>query len=232
MTLDQIPKKVIHSCEKAYGYVNHQAAVEVIIAVLLTGLPLVLYLADLNFYTGFRRSISDYAFMCDSYWFGSLLALAGALFIFNGAKHMGGYRIQQQEIAKQQSAKSTPNQHHIPNKSQRFGRGYNIIFGIALFGVIYFDYLKYEVIHFVCAGIFYLGCALSMLLAPRKELKKEGVVFGLLTMIALGLHFALDAFMGEEQPYTLLFAEWVGLIFIAIFFVWDAYLIARDADYS
>jgi hypothetical protein len=31
-----------------------------------------------------------------SYWYGSLLTLAAALFVFNGAKHMQGYRLQQQ----------------------------------------------------------------------------------------------------------------------------------------
>ncbi|MFS4468871.1 hypothetical protein [Maribacter sp. 2210JD10-5] len=187
--------------------VNHFAKVERFIAVTLTLTPLVLYLADFGFERKFRTSISDYAFMCDSYWFGSLLALAGALFIFNGAQHMSLTDIPSLAFAE-----------------KRFGKGYNIIFGIALFGVIYFDHEDFKVVHYIFAAVFYLGCALAMLLTRETQLKKTGDVLGILTILSLGLNLLLDWILGEDNnPFTLLWAEWLGLIFIAIYFVAESF---------
>jgi hypothetical protein len=205
--------QIIASCEAGYRSVNKYADTERSIALVLIFTPLILAFADPDSERFFRDSISNYVYMEKSYWYGSLLALAGALFVFNGAKHMQGYRLQQQMGGG-------------VNTSERFGRGYNIVFGLALFGVIYLPHLAYPVLHFSFAGIFYLGCAVAMIWAPRSELKHLGRVLGIGTLIALALYFALEYWLlPGANPYTLLWAEWVGLVLIALFFVADSFFL-------
>jgi hypothetical protein len=52
-----------------------------------------------------------------------------------------------------------------------------------------------------------------MIWAPRPELKHLGRVLGIGTLIALALYFALEYWLlPGDNPYTLLWAEWVGLV--------------------
>lgn len=166
------------TAEKVAKEVDHFAKAERFIAAVLTLTPLVLFLTDTCPSTQghFRTSISNYAFMPQSYWFGSLLALAGALFIFNGAQHMSA---QQEDEADKRRAKS------------RFGKGYNILFGVALFGVIYFDHVNHTWLHYIFAGTFFVGCALAMIMTKDEELNRFGNVLGGLTLMALAVYFLL-----------------------------------------
>lgn len=239
MAFQKIKTAVNNGRRKTFKVVNKLAETERFIALLLMFIPLILMAADFGANGKFRSSISNYAYMCDSYWFGSLLALAGALFIFNGAQHMQGKQIQQneQEFLKSQSLIREAEQTHNP--MERFGKGYNIIFGIALFGVILFDHLTFFYTHLVMTITFYVGCALAMLFGYRKELKFLGISLGALTLISLGIHFMLNYIYcrqlfeyckGGEHPYTLLFAEWIGLIFIAIYFFIDSFYANKPPD--
>ncbi len=210
MNLQKLKNDIITKSETTYEKVSYIAKVERFIGVILTFTPIILYLRDFSFHREFRDSISNYAYMCDSYWFGSLLALAGALFIFNGAQHMG-------------VQKDT----YLATIESRFGKGYNIIFGLALFGVIYFDHENHSTIHYIFAAIFFVGCALAMILTKETSLKRLGDILGWSTLLSLGIHFLLDYTLGADKNlFTLLWAEWVGLVLIAAYFIAES--INRD----
>ncbi|MET1260225.1 hypothetical protein ABV409_12825 [Flagellimonas sp. DF-77] len=203
MNLQQIENQSSAFFEK----VNHLAKLERLIAILLIFTPLILFLGDMEHQTEFRDSISNYFFMQDSYWFGSLLTLAAALFIYNGVQHIS----YQKDV-------------ELASVENRFGRGYNVIFGLALFGVLFFNHIDYVWLHYFFAIAFFGGCALAMLLTKKTGLKRIGDVLGLLTLVVLGVHFLLEYFlMKGANPFTLLWAEWVGLIFIAIYFVLESF---------
>ncbi len=204
-------QKMKKTAKKVVKKVDHFAKAERLIAAVLTLTPLVLFLTDTCPSTQghFRTSISNYVFMPHSYWFGSLLALAGALFIFNGAQHMSA---QQEDEADKRRAKS------------RFGKGYNILFGVALFGVIYFDHINHTWLHYIFAGIFFVGCGLAMILTRETKLNTLGDVLGILTLLALAVYFFITWIYGEDNHwYTLLWAEWIGLFFIAIYFIVESH---------
>ncbi len=210
MNIQEVRRAVEKTSKETFKRVDHFAKVERFIAAILFFTPLILFIVDLKYRTDFRDSISNYFFMCDTHWFGSLLTLAGALFIFNGAQHMS---VQQNQ--------------RLADLGYRFGKGYNIIFGLALFGVLYFDHITFMVIHYVFAVVFFVGCALAMILTRQTPLKTLGDVLGILTLLSLCLHFLLNYVLGEVQnPFTLLWAEWVGLLFIAIYFIAES--IHRD----
>lgn len=211
MNMQEVKRVVERTGENTLKKVNHFAKLERFIAAILIFTPLILYLVELQYRADFRDSISNYFFMHDTHWFGSLLTLAGALFIFNGAQHM-----------------SVLNDPSLAVVEHRFGKGYNIIFGLALFGVLFFDHENFVVVHYLFAIIFFGGCALAMILTRATPLKTLGDVLGVLTLLSLGLHFLMNYLLGEAQnPFTLLWAEWVGLLFISIYFIAES--IHRDA---
>jgi|TARA_R110001606_G_scaffold79147_1_gene182922 phosphatidylserine synthase len=200
MKMEEIKSEVIITSQQMFEKVNHFAKLERFIAVVLIFTPLLLYLADDCTTMELR----------DSYWFGSLLTLAGALFIYNGAQHMS---VQKNE--------------YLAAVESRFGKGYNIIFGLALFGVLFFNHVDYKVVHYSFAIIFFVGCALAMLLTKETPLKRLGDFLGVLTLLSLGIHFLLSYVVGEENnSFTLLWAEWLGLFLIAIYFIVES--IDRD----
>ncbi|MBT8186389.1 MAG: hypothetical protein KJO73_01745, partial [Croceitalea sp.] len=195
--MDDIKSMIVQKGKATYASVNHFAKLERFIAAVLIFTPLILFLADLKYRSDFRESISNYFFMCDSYWFGSLLTLAAALFIYNGAQHMS---YQKHET--------------LAEVERRFGKGYNIIFGLALFGVLFFNHKAFTLLHYLFAIVFFGGCALAMLLTQKTDLKKMGDVLGVLTLLTLGIHFLLEyVLLRNNNPFTLLIAEWIGLLF-------------------
>lgn len=220
MKMEEFTTSMMQTGEETIKKVNHFAKLERCIAAVLVFTPAILYLADLGYRTEFRDSISNYFFMCESHWFGSLIALAGALFIFNGAQHMSVQYLGDQYI----SLNSDKTWKDIES---RFGKGYNIVFGVALLGLLYFDHINHKIVHYIFAVLFFVGCALAMILTKETKLKRFGDILGVLTLFSLGVHFVLEYFSEEGQnPYTLLFAEWAGLILIAIYFIAES--IQRD----
>ena len=206
--------------QKSQDIVNRLPETERIIALVLMFVPAVLSLVDTGGFGELRPSISNYAYMCHSYWFGSLLALAGALFIFNGAQHINANRYKQSHGFSDEQMQNMRNNYEHP---ERFGRGYNIWFGLALFGVIYFDHLSFLVMHYIMAVIFFGGCIIMMVWKPRPEIKRWGQVLGILGAIALVVHFVLEYWLlKDNNPYTLLWAEWIGMVCIAIYFIKDS----------
>lgn len=215
--------KTYKRLKTTYEIVNKLPETERITAIVLMFIPVVLSVVDDGVLWDLRPSISDYAYMCQSYWFGSLLALAGSLFIFNGAQHIKSQRFksklqEQQHLTKQQVSAM----HNDSDNPDRLGKGYNIIFGIALFFVIYLDYKTYEMPHYAAALIFYVGCIIVMVFGARQHLKHLGKVLGILTALALIMHYLLNYILDGNNPYTLLMAEWIGLIFIGVYFIKDS----------
>jgi hypothetical membrane protein len=75
-------------------------------------------------------------------------------------------------------------------------------------------------LHYIFAVVFFVGCALAMILTRETQLNKLGDVLGILTLLVLGIHFLLEYLvMKGDNPFSLLLAEWVGLILIAIYFI-------------
>lgn len=193
--------KTYKRLKATYEIVNKLPETERITAIVLMFIPVVLSVADNGVLWDLRPSISDYAYMSQSYWFGSLLALAGSLFIFNGAQHIKSQRfkskLQKQQHFTKQQARAMHNDFDNPD---RLGKGYNIIFGIALFFVIYLEYKTYEIPHYTAALIFYVGCIIVMVFDARQNLKRLGKVLGLLTALALILHYLLRYILKEDNP--------------------------------
>lgn len=172
--------------EGLYQKIESYAKVERILAIVLIAIPLILRLADDQ--DSFRISISNYAYMTHNYWFGSLLTLAAAMFIFNGATHINGLR-------------------------GTIGKGYNIILGGALLGIVYFPHLDYKFIHYTFAIIFFLGSA--FVIAFVTENKKHRLTCKIL---AAGVILPLILYFVPGMESSLLFAEWISLFFIALHF--------------
>ena len=205
MNLQDMKMMAQSAGNKVVKEVDHFAKLERFIAAVLIFTPGILYWADLPNRNTFRDSISNYYFMKAGHWFGSLLTLAAALFIYNGAQHLSA---QKEDDASIKRAKS------------RFGKGYNIIFGLALFGVLFFDHITFKWTHYIFACTFFVGCALAMILTRETTINILGDVLGVLTLLFLGLHFLLEYVVWKDHnPFTLLWAEWIGLILIAIYFI-------------
>lgn len=176
--------------EKIYHSLEPRVKAERITAVILVLTPLLLWLSDGE--TKLRESISNYAYMEHSYWFGSLLALAGAMFIFNGTLHLQS---------------GTP---------KKVGKGYNIILGIALFGIIYFRHLEYPIWHYSFAVIFFLGCAIITAFVSNSE--KHWSRYILALAVLLPVFLALD-FIGT---FSLFWGESISLFFIATHYILES----------
>lgn len=181
--------------KKIYYALEPRIKAERIIAIILVLTPLILWLADEG--ATVRESISNYAYMEHSYWFGSLLALAGSMFIFNGTLHLKPH---------------SPNQPHVT----KVGKGYNIILGLSLFGVIYFRHLEYPVWHYFFAILFFLGCAIIAAFVSNKN--KDWSRYVLAIAIVLPTILALD-FIGV---FSLFWGESISLFFIATHYILES----------
>jgi len=73
-----------------------------------------------------------------------------------------------------------------------------------------------------------VGCALAMILTRETPLKTLGDILGVMTLLVLGVHFLLEYVIFKvNNPFSLLWAEWIGLLFISIYFIAES--IHRDA---
>ncbi|UWX54884.1 hypothetical protein NYZ99_19450 [Maribacter litopenaei] len=183
MDIKEIKATAQKAAKKVVKEVDHFAKLERFIAAVLVFTPAILYWAD---HHTFRDSISNYYFMEAGHWFGSLLTLAAALFIYNGAQHMSA---QKEDDASIKRAKS------------RFGKYYNIIFGLALFGVLYFDHITFKWTHYIFASIFFVGCALTMILTRETGLNILGDVLGTLTLLFPGIHFLVEYVIWTDRNF-------------------------------
>lgn len=89
---------------------------------------------------------------------------------------------------------------------------YNLILGISIIGVAFTPYLDYPLPHYIFAGVFYVGSVLAISLSSNQFLSTWKYLISAIISIALILHFAFVVF-------SLLTAEWIGLIPISIHFI-------------
>jgi len=94
-------------------------------------------------------------------------------------------------------------------------RWYNYIIGFSLFGVILFPCLDFPIIHYVFAGLFFLGSLFNMIFfsSDKERLIKTGVA--VLVLFGLCGCFLLNW-------YSIFWAELIGMIPISIHYVLEA----------
>lgn len=92
---------------------------------------------------------------------------------------------------------------------------YNIVLGVSLIGVSLTPHLNYPIIHYLFAIIFFLGSIFIMIFFSSKEQRKYKVMAGLLIFNALLAHFIFSA-------YSLLVAEWIGIVPICVHFIGES----------
>ena len=131
-----------------------------------------------------RDSISAYYDMAEAQYFYVPLTMGAMLFIING-------------VVKHQHS-------------------YNTILGVALMGVVLFDHdgQYSKIIHFLSAGVFFLGSAFVIL---KYSSKKELWFKCVLVAIIVG---ALGAWV--LGFISLFWAEWVSLIIIALHYILES----------
>jgi len=123
--------------------------VEMVITAICMFIPFILVSVDGE---AIRPSISAYVDMEDSYIFGLLFGIAGMTFVLNGALYF-----------KVESDESRHPEYKIANASsynkKKIGKWYNLILGLALFGIAIFHFERTpvsEILHIIFAVIFFL----------------------------------------------------------------------------
>lgn len=89
---------------------------------------------------------------------------------------------------------------------------YNGILGVSLYGVVLTPHLDYPILHYTFASIFFLGSILSIGLSSNIAFRGFKFVISGLVFLGLALHFLFNVF-------SLLVAEWIGIIPIATHFI-------------
>lgn len=174
---------------------------ERVLAVICMIIPAILLIVDNQ--SGVRSSISDYVVMPNAHIFGSLLTIASLLFIVNGAVHIQTANIK---------------------KSKIHGRWYNIILGIFLLGVTFFDMHNFPGLHYGCAVAFFSASALVIALFNDKEHRKTSILLAFGTLLGFIIYFYQLYF--NKIPildwYNLFYAEWTSLIVIGIHYILES----------
>ena len=92
---------------------------------------------------------------------------------------------------------------------------YNIILGLSLFGVALTPHLDYLILHYCFASVFFLGSTAVMIIFSSQEQRLLKVLAGSLILLAMLFHFIMNW-------YSLLWAEWIGLVPISIHFIGES----------
>lgn len=92
---------------------------------------------------------------------------------------------------------------------------YNIVLGLSLIGVIATPHLNYPIIHYVFAGLFFLGSIVVMILFSSGHQRKYKIIAGMIIVLGLIGHFFLNI-------YSLLYGEWIGMLPICIHFIGES----------
>ena len=92
---------------------------------------------------------------------------------------------------------------------------YNILLGVSLFGVAVTPHLEMSIIHNIFAFIFFAGSVFVMIYYTTKKQRTYMVVFGGIVVLGLLGHFVVGW-------YSLLIAEWIGLIPISVHFIGES----------
>ena len=191
-------------------------AVEIIITFICMFIPFILFWVD--DLPNFRDSISAYVDMKDSYIFGLMFGIAGMTFILNGALY---FKVENDE-KRNPSLKSRPVLNESVYNKKRIGKWYNIVFGLALFGVAIFHYDRNpisEIIHIVFALIFFVGSAILIFFIHDPEDKWKSRFLSIVSIACLAIAYFTDGII------SLYWAETIALIIIAIHYILESYRI-------
>ncbi|SFS30874.1 DUF7103 family protein [Lutibacter maritimus] len=91
-------------------------------------------------------------------------------------------------------------------------KNYNIILGALLAGVVLTPHLSFPTLHFTLAGLFFAYSIVVMILYSSKEQRKFKIYAAAFIVIGMLGHFVFEW-------YSLLIAEWLGVVPIAIHFI-------------
>ena len=88
---------------------------------------------------------------------------------------------------------------------------YNLILSILLLLIAIFKHKEQVYIHFISAGLFYIGSVAAMIIFSSAKQRKIKILFSLVTFLGLMGHFVFNF-------YNLFVAEWIGLLPICLHF--------------
>ncbi|UYW02128.1 hypothetical protein K5I29_04300 [Flavobacterium agricola] len=92
---------------------------------------------------------------------------------------------------------------------------YNIVLGCSLIGIGVTPHLDYAVLHYSFAALFFIGSIAVMIIYSSQQQRFLKVMLALIVLTALIGCFAF-------KWYSLLVAEWIGLIPIAVHFIGES----------
>nr|WP_147374140.1 hypothetical protein [Allomuricauda lutimaris] len=148
---------------------------------------------------GFRSSISAYIEMERRHIFGMVFTIAAMLFIYNGVINLDvSFQEQMYQFDFWQE------------------RGYNIVLGTVLFGVLLFPYNVYPKTHYTFAFLFFIGCTLVIAFIHDKEDTVISYIIAAASILALVAHLI------NKKWINLFWAEWIALTVIGIHFILEA----------
>ena len=176
--------------------------VETVIAFICILIPWILCAID----GGLRDSISAYVNMNESQYFGLLLTMASMMFIFNGALYFG--------VEDSVETKTYISQCNY-NKPRK-GKWYNLILGIALMGVVIFDFKNQKILHYTFAVIFFVGSALVMFFIHDPDDIWKSRILAIGSLLCLGIS------VFDENILSLFWSETIALTIIGIHYILES----------
>lgn len=103
----------------------------------------------------------------------------------------------------------------ITNGTIHREKWYNIVLGCSLVGIALTPHLDFPVLHYTFAGLFFLGSVATMIIFSSAAQREIKIVLGTLIILSL-----LNYFITEM--YSLLVAEWIGILPISIHFIGES----------
>lgn len=103
----------------------------------------------------------------------------------------------------------------IVNGTAHRKKWYNIVLGATLIGVIMTPHLDHSLLHYTFAGLFFVGSVFVMIYFSSAKQRLIKTIAGSIIVVALSGHFIFNL-------YSLFFAEWIGLMPIAIHFIGES----------
>ncbi len=176
------------------------AKLERLIAALCVLIPLFLIWADGG---NIRDSISNYVYMSNGHVFGSLITMAAMLFIVNGAVYINAATIKE---------------------TKWHGRWYNIVLGLALFGVVLLPHEQYPVPHYISAAVFFVGSAVVIAVFNDQQHRKISRFIAFLTILSLAIYLINKYWfiIPGTGWMSLFWAEWISMVVIAIHYILES----------
>lgn len=92
---------------------------------------------------------------------------------------------------------------------------YNIILGCSLVGVSLTPHNELPILHYLFAGLFFFGSVATMIIFSSPAQRELKIVLGTLIVLAISCCYV-------ARLYSLLVAEWIGILPICIHFIGES----------